>query len=71
MWEELLLSNKLDVHMDRTNLLLQLTLHNKEEDASTSAPPKVQLSHAELVQLLHTVLEANRCFRGDIAYFQN
>jgi hypothetical protein len=65
MWDQMLITDQLEIHMDKSNHLLELKLsnHDKEESAT------VQLSHAELIQLLHTILEINRSFRGDIAYY--
>lgn len=68
MWEEMLLTEQLSIHMDKSSHRLELKLREHECEDTVSA---VQLSQAELTQLLHTLLEINRCFRGDIAYFHN
>ncbi|MCY9656397.1 hypothetical protein P5G65_15045 [Paenibacillus chondroitinus] len=68
MWEEMLLTEQLNIHMDKANHMLELKLRDHEQEDTFST---VQLSHAELILLLHTLLEVNRCFRGDIPYFHN
>ncbi|OCT12134.1 hypothetical protein A8709_30240 [Paenibacillus pectinilyticus] len=65
MWKLMLQTEQFDVHMDEANLLLEIRILTGDH----VAPVTVRMCHADLTQLLHTLLEINRSFRGDIAFF--
>ncbi|MEC0229206.1 hypothetical protein [Paenibacillus alba] len=61
MWEQVLLTDQLQLQMDPTQRVLELKL-NQQEEAEAG---RIRLSHAELTLLLHSLLEVSRKFRGD------
>ncbi|MGO4273958.1 hypothetical protein AB4Z22_29685 [Paenibacillus sp. TAF58] len=65
MWKQMLLMEQLEIQMDESNHLFEVKLSRTEQKETAI----VQLNHAELIQILHTLLEINRSFRGDISYF--
>ncbi|SDO30192.1 hypothetical protein SAMN04487897_111121 [Paenibacillus sp. yr247] len=67
MWEQMLLTDQIEIQMDKFDHLLELKLSNHEKEEAAT----VRLSHAELILLLHTLLEVNRSFRGDISYYHD
>lgn len=67
MWKQMLLTEQLEILMDESNLQLEVRLIITEKEKANV----VRLTHAELMQLMHTLLEINRSFRGDIAYFHS
>ncbi|NEW08637.1 hypothetical protein GK047_21815 [Paenibacillus sp. SYP-B3998] len=65
MWKQMLNTELLEIQMDESNQFFELRLNsNKRNDRAV-----VRLNHADLIQLMHTLLEINRTFRGDIPYF--
>ncbi|MCY9670579.1 hypothetical protein M5X11_37800 [Paenibacillus alginolyticus] len=67
MWKQMLLTEQLEIQMDESNHLFEVRLRRTEQEDTAA----VRLSHAELIQILHTLLEINRSFRGDISYFHS
>ncbi|MDQ0897375.1 MULTISPECIES: hypothetical protein [unclassified Paenibacillus] len=67
MWKQMLLTEQLEIQMDESNHLLEVRLSRTEQEETAI----VRLNHAELIQILHTLLEINRSFRGDISYFHS
>jgi hypothetical protein len=67
MWKQMLLTEQLEIQMDESNHLLEVKLSRTEQEETAI----VQLNHAELIQIMHTLLEINRSFRGDISYFHS
>ncbi|TXK85971.1 hypothetical protein [Paenibacillus sp. N3.4] len=51
------------MHMFDKKVVLKL---NDSDKGSTLI---TQLDHAELIELIHTLLEINRSFRGDIPFY--
>lgn len=67
MWQKMLLTEQLEIQMDESNHLFEVRLRRIEQEDTAA----VRLNHAELIQILHTLLEINRSFRGDISYFHS
>ena len=67
MWKQMLLTEQLEIQMDESNHLLEVRLNRTEQEETAT----VRLNHTELIQILHTLLEINRSFRGDTSYFQS
>lgn len=65
MWKLMLQTEQFDIHMDEAKLLLEIRIRTGEN----GTPVIVQMSHADLTEMIHTLLEINRSFRGDIAFF--
>lgn len=65
MWKPMLHTEQFDIHMNEAELLLRISIYAGEQ----SAHAMVHLSYADLTQMLHTLLEINRSFRGDISFF--
>lgn len=65
MWKLMLHTEQFDVHMNEAELLLKITIFTGEQ----AAPVTVHMSYGDLTQMLHTLLEINRSFRGDISFF--
>ena len=67
MWELMLATEQLDIYMDEANLRLEIRIKQNRQDVSTFT---IRMNHTDLTQLiLHTLLEINRSFRGDIPFF--
>jgi hypothetical protein len=65
MWELMLATEQLDIYMDEANVRLEIRIKTE----NTLAPLTIRMSHSDLTQLIHTLLEINRSFRGDIPFF--
>lgn len=66
MRKEMLRTEQFYVHMDDMAHILEIGF-----TGTASEPPQtVSLSHAELTQLLYTLLDVSSAFRGDTAYFE-
>ncbi|MEW9700343.1 hypothetical protein [Paenibacillus sp. SI8] len=55
----------LEIQMDEQAQLFELKLGGQTRHESLT----VRLNQADLIQLMHTLLEINRIFRGDVPYF--
>lgn len=67
MWELMLATEQLDIYMDEANLRLEIRIQTDK----TLAPFTIRMNYTDLTQLIHTLLEINRSFRGDIPFFHN
>ncbi|CAN7411884.1 hypothetical protein [Paenibacillus sp. LjRoot56] len=65
MWELMLATEQLEVYMDEVNLRLEIRLKSERD----SSPLTIRMNHTDLTQLIYTLLEINRSFRGDIPFF--
>ncbi|MBD0381007.1 hypothetical protein [Paenibacillus sedimenti] len=65
MWKRMLKTELLEIRMDESNRLFEVQLYGNIEDTI----PVVRLGHADLIELMHTLLEINRTFRGDLPYY--
>ncbi|CAH1217836.1 hypothetical protein PAECIP111891_04647 [Paenibacillus allorhizoplanae] len=65
MWELMLATEQLDIYMDEVNLRLEIRLKSERD----STPLTIRMNHTDLTQLIYTLLEINRSFRGDIPFF--
>ncbi|KRE69791.1 hypothetical protein [Paenibacillus sp. Soil750] len=65
MWELMLATEQLEVYMDEVNLRLEIRLKSERD----SSPITIRMNHTDLTQLIYTLLEINRSFRGDIPFF--
>jgi hypothetical protein len=65
MWELMLATEQLDIYMDEVNLKLEIRIKSERD-----LPPfTIRMNHTDLTQLIYTLLEINRSFRGDIPFF--
>ncbi|MNR04711.1 hypothetical protein D3C85_1206940 [compost metagenome] len=65
MWEQMLETEQLDIYMDEANLRLEIRMKSE----SNLSPLTIRMSHTDLTQLIHTLLEISRSFRGDVPFF--
>ncbi|WNR43066.1 hypothetical protein [Paenibacillus roseipurpureus] len=65
MWKLMLHTEQFDIHMHEAELVLRISIYAGEQ----AAPVTVHMSYADLTEMLHTLLEINRTFRGDISFF--
>lgn len=65
MWELMLATEQLDIYMDEVNLKLEIRIKSERD----VAPLIIRMNHTDLTQLIYTLLEINRSFRGDIPFF--
>lgn len=61
----MLATEQLDIYMDEANLRLEIRVKNDK----SLAPFTIRMNQTDLTQLIHTLLEINRSFRGDIPFF--
>ena len=65
MWEQMLETEQLDIYMDEVNLRLEIRIKSE----SALSPLTIRMNHTDLTQLIHTLLEISRSFRGDVPFF--
>jgi hypothetical protein len=65
MWELMLATEQLDIYMDEVNLRLELRIKNEK----SLTPFIIRMNQTDLTQLIYTLLEINRSFRGDIPFY--
>lgn len=65
MWELMLATEQLDIYMDEVNLKLEIRIKSDRD----LVPLVIRMNHTDLTQLIYTLLEINRSFRGDIPFF--
>ncbi|MCD1259282.1 hypothetical protein B5M42_010575 [Paenibacillus athensensis] len=68
MWKSMLKTNRLEIQMEALSQVVEVKL--QEAGAVETPGTAIRLSHAELMQVMHTLLEINRTFRGDETYFE-
>ncbi|MDR6549034.1 hypothetical protein [Paenibacillus qinlingensis] len=65
MWELMLANEQLEIYMDEANLRLEIRIKSEKY----TDPFTLRMNYTDLTQLIHTLLEINRSFRGDIPFF--
>jgi|GEM_PF-2974688 len=71
MWKSMLKTSRLEIQMEAASQVVEVTLQDAGETGEAEvAGTAIRLSHAELMQVMHTLLEINRTFRGDEIYFE-
>jgi hypothetical protein len=66
MWKLMLTTELLEIQMNELEQLFELKLRGGKRKQDTAV---VRLNQADLIQLVHILLEINRTFRGDVPYF--
>ncbi|MFD0695896.1 hypothetical protein ACFQZT_17600 [Paenibacillus sp. GCM10027628] len=65
MWKQMLKTELLEIRMDESNRLFEVQISGSKKHAM----PAVRLGQADLMELIQTLLEINRVFRGDVPYY--
>ncbi|UJF31522.1 hypothetical protein [Paenibacillus hexagrammi] len=66
MWKPMLHTDRMDIQMNTENQIMEIKLAAQDP----SSPVSIQLNHAEVIEMIQAMLEINRNFRGDKAYFE-